>query len=87
MILFTVMDHDVLTFNDFAGEAYLSLNQVRVPAALWLLVDGASRGGPSLKTGVGLACGKGCWMWRRVKVLYGWVGCPVPFLIQRDGVG
>ena len=28
MILFTVMDHDVLTFNDFAGEAYLSLNQV-----------------------------------------------------------
>ncbi|XP_043208999.1 BAI1-associated protein 3-like, partial [Amphibalanus amphitrite] len=28
MILFTVMDHDVLTFNDFAGEAYLSLNQI-----------------------------------------------------------
>ncbi|XP_037069530.1 BAI1-associated protein 3-like [Pollicipes pollicipes] len=28
MILFTVMDHDVLTFNDFAGEAYLSLNHI-----------------------------------------------------------
>jgi len=28
MLLFTVMDHDVLTFNDFAGEAYLSLNQI-----------------------------------------------------------
>ena len=28
MILFTVMDHDVLTSNDFAGEAFLSLNTI-----------------------------------------------------------
>ncbi|XP_039440945.1 BAI1-associated protein 3 isoform X3 [Culex pipiens pallens] len=28
MIVFTVMDHDVLTANDFAGEAFLSLNNI-----------------------------------------------------------
>ncbi len=28
MLLFTVMDYDVLTANDFAGEALLSLNIV-----------------------------------------------------------
>lgn len=28
MILFTVMDHDVITSNDFAGEAFLSLNSI-----------------------------------------------------------
>lgn len=28
MIIFTVMDHDVLTANDFAGEAFLSLNNI-----------------------------------------------------------
>jgi len=28
MIGFTVMDHDVLTANDFAGEAFLSLNNI-----------------------------------------------------------
>lgn len=28
MVLFTVMDHDVLTANDFAGEAYLSLGSI-----------------------------------------------------------
>lgn len=28
MILFTVMDHDVLTANDFAGEAFLSLQTI-----------------------------------------------------------
>jgi BAI1-associated protein 3 len=28
MILFTVMDHDVLTSNDFAGEAFLSLHNI-----------------------------------------------------------
>lgn len=28
MLLFTVMDYDVLTANDFAGEALLSLNTV-----------------------------------------------------------
>jgi len=28
MILFTVMDHDVLTSNDFAGEAFLSLYNI-----------------------------------------------------------
>ncbi|GLH13404.1 uncharacterized protein GBIM_17982 [Gryllus bimaculatus] len=28
MILFTVMDHDVLTFNDFAGEAFLALGNI-----------------------------------------------------------
>lgn len=28
MIAFTVMDHDVLTANDFAGEAFLSLNNI-----------------------------------------------------------
>ncbi|XP_050430788.1 BAI1-associated protein 3 isoform X3 [Adelges cooleyi] len=28
MILFTVMDHDVITANDFAGEAFLSLNSI-----------------------------------------------------------
>ena len=28
MLLFTVMDYDVLTANDFAGEAVLSLNTV-----------------------------------------------------------
>lgn len=28
MILFTVMDHDVLTANDFAGEAFLALSSV-----------------------------------------------------------
>nr|CAD7193595.1 unnamed protein product [Timema douglasi] len=28
MILFTVMDHDVLTFNDFAGEAFLALGSI-----------------------------------------------------------
>ena len=28
MILFTVMDYDVLTANDFAGEALLSLNTI-----------------------------------------------------------
>jgi len=28
MILFTVMDHDVLTANDFAGEAFLGLSTI-----------------------------------------------------------
>ncbi|XP_069958195.1 BAI1-associated protein 3 isoform X2 [Cherax quadricarinatus] len=28
MILFTVMDHDVITCNDFGGEAFLSLNTI-----------------------------------------------------------
>lgn len=28
MVCFTVMDHDVLTANDFAGEAFLSLNNI-----------------------------------------------------------
>lgn len=28
MILFTVMDHDVLTANDFAGEAFLALGNI-----------------------------------------------------------
>jgi len=28
MILFTVMDHDVLTANDFAGEAFLGLTTI-----------------------------------------------------------
>lgn len=28
MIAFTVMDHDVLTANDFAGEAFLSLGSI-----------------------------------------------------------
>lgn len=28
MIAFTVMDHDVITANDFAGEAFLSLNHI-----------------------------------------------------------
>lgn len=28
MIAFTVMDHDVLTANDFAGEAFLALCNV-----------------------------------------------------------
>ncbi|XP_067211831.1 BAI1-associated protein 3 isoform X3 [Linepithema humile] len=28
MVLFTVMDHDVLTANDFAGEAFLGLNTI-----------------------------------------------------------
>lgn len=28
MILFTVMDHDVLTSNDFAGEAFLNLQTI-----------------------------------------------------------
>jgi BAI1-associated protein 3 len=28
MIGFTVMDHDVITANDFAGEAFLSLNNI-----------------------------------------------------------
>lgn len=28
MIAFTVMDHDVLTANDFAGEAFLGLNNI-----------------------------------------------------------
>lgn len=28
MIAFTVMDHDVLTANDFAGEAFLTLNTI-----------------------------------------------------------
>ena len=27
-ILFTVMDHDFMMTNDFAGEAYLSLNNI-----------------------------------------------------------
>ena len=39
MILFTVMDHDVLTFNDFAGEAYLSLNQVRSARVAYLSLN------------------------------------------------
>ena len=29
MLRFSVFDHDVLSFNDFAGEAYFSLNQVQ----------------------------------------------------------
>ena len=28
MIRFSVFDHDVLSFNDFAGEAYFSLNAI-----------------------------------------------------------
>ena len=28
MVLFTLMDHDVLTANDFGGEAFLSLNSI-----------------------------------------------------------
>lgn len=28
MVLFTVMDHDVLTANDFAGEAFLGLSMI-----------------------------------------------------------
>lgn len=28
MVGFTVMDHDVLTANDFAGECFLSLNNI-----------------------------------------------------------
>ena len=28
MLRFTVFDHDVLSYNDFAGDAYLSLNTI-----------------------------------------------------------
>lgn len=28
MVLFTLMDHDVITCNDFGGEAFLSLNTI-----------------------------------------------------------
>lgn len=28
MVAFTVMDHDVLTANDFAGEAFLALGNI-----------------------------------------------------------
>lgn len=28
MVCFTVMDHDVLTANDFAGEAFLALGNI-----------------------------------------------------------
>lgn len=28
MILFTLMDHDVITCNDFGGESFLSLNTI-----------------------------------------------------------
>lgn len=28
MVCFTVMDHDVLTANDFAGEAFLALSSI-----------------------------------------------------------
>lgn len=39
MIGFTVMDHDVITANDFAGEAYLSLNTIPGVAELSLGVE------------------------------------------------
>lgn len=39
MIGFTVMDHDVITANDFAGEAFLSLNNIPGVAELNLGVE------------------------------------------------
>lgn len=39
MILFTVMDHDVLTANDFAGEAFLALNSIPGVADNYLSVE------------------------------------------------
>lgn len=39
MIAFTVMDHDVITANDFAGEAFLSLNNIPGVAESILGVD------------------------------------------------
>lgn len=39
MILFTVMDHDVLTANDFAGEAFLALGSIPGVADTGLGVD------------------------------------------------
>lgn len=39
MIVFTVMDHDVITANDFAGEAFLSLNNIPGVAELNMGVD------------------------------------------------
>lgn len=39
MIAFTVMDHDVITANDFAGEAFLSLNHIPGVAELNLGVE------------------------------------------------
>jgi len=39
MIAFTVMDHDVITANDFAGEAFLSLNNIPGVAELNLGVE------------------------------------------------
>lgn len=39
MIAFTVMDHDVITANDFAGEAFLSLNNIPGVAELNMSVE------------------------------------------------
>lgn len=39
MIAFTVMDHDVLTANDFAGEAFLALGSIPGVADSGLGVD------------------------------------------------
>lgn len=39
MIAFTVMDHDVITANDFAGEAFLSLNNIPGVAELNMGVE------------------------------------------------
>lgn len=39
MILFTVMDHDVLTANDFAGEAFLNLQSIPGVADNSLSID------------------------------------------------
>lgn len=39
MIAFTVMDHDVITANDFAGEGFLSLNSIPGVAELNLGIE------------------------------------------------
>lgn len=39
MIAFTVMDHDVLTANDFAGEAFLALGSIPGVADTGIGVD------------------------------------------------
>ena len=46
MLLFTVMDYDVLTANDFAGEALLSLNAIPGVAA-----PGVAQGFDNTSTG------------------------------------
>jgi len=39
MIVFTLMDHDVITCNDFGGEAFLSLNTIPGVASASSSVD------------------------------------------------